>query len=181
MHHFIIKSNQSQQIIITKSGDYTITLAGEGAHAEILSAHHLTGAESIDINLTIVHAATHTSADTVIRAVLDDQSIANIQGTIIVEKDAQQTNSYLQENILMLSDKARANAIPNLEIHADDVKCSHAATVGKIPDEHLFYLQSRGIPENKAKKLIADGFLAEVTNREKPISRSAIKYFIIHL
>lgn len=162
---YTIQHDQQEKIVLTRSGDYRITLAGEGAHAEILGAFHLKGKEKLEVNITTIHAAAHTSADTLIKVIADDSSQAQVNGTIIVQKDAQQTNSFLTENILMLSDKATALAIPNLEIEADDVKCSHAATVGKIPDEYIFYLQSRGIPEKQAKDLIAEGFLKPVLER----------------
>ena len=164
---FSIPANQTKSIVLTKSGDYTVTLDGEGAHAEILGAFHLTGNQELNINVTTIHAAAHTSADTLIKVIADDSSKAEVNGTIIVEKKAQQTNSFLTENILMLSPKASAHAIPNLEIEADDVKCSHAATVGTIDEEHLFYLMSRGIDQKTAKKLIVSGFLSEVKKRIK--------------
>lgn len=155
----IIKSNQDKDIHIKKSGDYTIKLVGEGAHVNIKGLFKLAGTDKLSIDLTIIHAAPHTSADTNLRAVVDDSAAASINGTIIVQKNAQQTNSFLNENVLLLSKTAQAHAIPNLEIEADDVKCSHAATVATIDDEQLFYLQSRGIPKKKAKTIIADGFL----------------------
>ncbi len=164
-----IKQNQEEKVIISESGDYHITLAGEGAYAEILGAFHLKGEEKLEVNITTIHAAAHTSADTLIKVIADGSSQATINGTIIVQKNAQQTNSFLTENILMLSDQATALAIPNLEIEADDVKCSHAATVGKIPDEYIFYLQSRGIAKKEAKDLIAEGFLKPVLERIKAI------------
>jgi len=157
-----ITKNQQEKILITNSGEYEVILTGEGAHAEILGAFHLKGEEQLELNIITIHAAPHTSADTLIKVIADNSSKATVNGTIIVQKNAQQTNSFLTENILMLSDTASALAIPNLEIEADDVKCSHAATVGKIPDEHIFYLQSRGISQKTAKALIAAGFLEPV-------------------
>lgn len=159
-HTHIINKNQQEKIIISESGDYTITLDGEGSHALIVGAFHLVGSEQLDLNVTIIHDAPHTSAQTLIKVVLDDSASAIINGTIIVKKIAQQTNSFLAENILMLSNSAKAQAIPNLEIEADDVKCSHAATVANIDQESLFYVQSRGVSELTAKKMIADGFLS---------------------
>lgn len=170
MNKYKIKRNEAETIVIAKSGDYTVTLEGEGAHVEILGAFHLKGSKKLDINVTTIHAAPHTSADTFIRCIADDNSQATINGTIIVQKDAQQTNSFLTENVLLLSPKASAHAIPNLEIEADDVKCSHAATVGTIDEEHLFYLMSRGIDKQTAKEMIVDGFLGEVKNRIKKLN-----------
>jgi Fe-S cluster assembly protein SufD len=125
----------------------------------------LTGTQKLEVNLITIHAAPHTSANTIIRAVADDNAIAIINGTIIVQKNAQQTSSFLSENVLLLSERAQAHAIPNLEIEADDVKCSHAATVGTIDEEQLFYLESRGIDPKTAKSMIATGFLEAVQSK----------------
>jgi len=91
-----------------------------------------------------------------------DQAQAKIIGTIKVLPGAEKTNSFLAERLLILSDKARAEAVPNLEIEADDVKCSHAATVGKIDEEQMFYLMSRGLPRAQAQDIIVEGFLQQV-------------------
>jgi Fe-S cluster assembly protein SufD len=155
-----IKKNQQGKIIISESGDYTITLEGEGSHALVVGAFHLVGSEQLNINVTIIHDAPHTSAQTLIKVVLDDSASVVLNGTIIVKKNAQQTNSFLAENVLILSNRAKVQAIPNLEIEADDVKCSHAATVANIDEESMFYLQSRGVNKVQAKKMIADGFLS---------------------
>lgn len=165
MKKYTIKKDQTRQIVIKESGDYNVKLAGEGAHAQILGAFWLKNEEKLEINVTTIHAARHTSADTFLRAIADDQSNATINGTIIVEKGAQQTDSLLKEDVLLLSKAAQAHAIPNLEIEADDVKCTHAATVGNIGDEEIFYLMSRGIGEEKAKTLIAEGFLQAVKDK----------------
>jgi Fe-S cluster assembly protein SufD len=159
MNTFTVRKNQERSIIIKNSGDYSIKLTGEGAHAHITGLFNLKHQDQLNLNVTIIHASPHTSADTNLRAVVDGQATATINGTIIVEKSAQQTNSFLTEKILLLSPQAHAHAIPNLEIEANDVKCSHAATVSTIDEEQLFYLQSRGITEKKAKQLIANGFL----------------------
>lgn len=156
---YTLQSNQEKTITLTKSGNYTIKLAGEGAHTHIVGLFKLTGQEKLDLNVTIIHAAPHTSADTNLRAVVDDHATATFNGTIIVAKSAQQTNSFLTEKILLLSPYSHAHAIPNLEIEADDVKCSHAATVSTIDEEQLFYLQSRGIPAQTARLILAEGFL----------------------
>jgi Fe-S cluster assembly protein SufD len=166
-HALTIGKDESRQIVLKESGDYTVTLAGEGANAEILGAFWLKGNEKLELNVVTIHAAKHTSADTFIRAIADDTASATINGTIIVEVGAQQTNSFLTENVLLFSPKAQAHAIPNLEIEANDVKCSHAATVGSVNEEQLFYLMSRGITREDAKKLIAEGFLDEVKKRIK--------------
>lgn len=167
MTKVIIRRNQSKQLVIQESGEYKITLQGAGAHADILGGFHLSNADKLNLNIEVIHACPNTSADTLIRVVAENQSRANIYGKIIVKSGALGTNSFLTENILLVGENAKATAVPDLEIEADEVKCSHAATIGKIDDEQLFYLMSRGITKSKAKQLIIDGFLEPVTSRIK--------------
>ena len=118
--------------------------------------------EQIEIEIEVVHKAKNTSANTHIRGVVQDRAQARVVGTIKVLPGAQQVNSFLTEKLLILSDKARAEVVPNLEIEADEVKCSHAATVGKVDEEQLFYLMSRGLRRDQAEDIIVEGFLAPV-------------------
>ena len=115
--------------------------------------------------LKIIHKAKHTKADTIIKVVVEGSGEMEIRGKIIVEKDAQQTESFLQEKVLLASDQAKAIAIPDLEIMADEVKCSHAATVGPIDKEQMHYLMSRGMDKKEASKMIIDGFLQPVWDK----------------
>lgn len=147
-------------ITLTKSGTYSYTLSKEGSELEVIGRFWLKNKDSLDLNLTIIHAAPHTSARTSLKAVVEGRGVVNFNGTIIVQKGAQATDSFLEERVLLLSDTARATAIPNLEIEANDVRCSHAAAVGKIDEEQLFYLTSRGLPRTQATRLIAKGFLS---------------------
>lgn len=149
----------AQLVTLTKSGDYTYTLDQEGSELEVKGAFWLQGNDNFIINLTIIHSAPHTSATTILKAVVEGTASIHINGTIIVKPQAQGTNSFLEERVLLLSQSARAEAIPNLEIEANDVKCSHAATIGKIDEAEIFYLESRGIPTAQAAHLIAQGFL----------------------
>lgn len=148
-----------QTIHLTQSGTYTYTLSKEGSELEITGRFWLKGDDQLDLNLTLIHAAKNTRAKVSLKTVVEGRGVANLNGTIIVKQGAQNTNSFLEERVLLLSPQARANAIPNLEIEANEVKCSHAATVGKPNDEEIFYLQSRGLSKLKATRLIAKGFL----------------------
>lgn len=143
-----------------KSGDQEIILDKEGMELRIVGAFQTHGHDSLELKVKIIHRAAHTSAQTVFRGVAWDNSSLKIYGTIIIEKTAQQTNSFLKENVLLMSPTARAEAVPNLEILANDVKCSHAATISNIPQEHLFYMMSRGLTKKAAEKLIIEGFLS---------------------
>jgi Fe-S cluster assembly protein SufD len=99
--------------------------------------------------------------------VLTENSTGVFNGKIFVQPDAQKTNAFQQNNNLLLSDKATINSKPQLEIFADDVKCSHGSTVGQLSREAMFYLQSRGIGELKAKALLVNAFLFDVTEKIK--------------
>ncbi len=156
-----------RQIVLTKPGTYKYTLTHEGEELEILGAFKVTKTDDFTINITLIHQAAHTKGNIFLRATVADAAKAHISGNIIVQKSAIDTNSFLTENILLLSESATAEAIPDLEILNNDVHCSHAATVGQIDEEQLFYLQSRGISKEQARIMIADGFLSSVTDKIK--------------
>lgn len=162
MKKFSIRKDQKRRIRINKSGKYVVELVGEGAEVEILGAFAGKNKDEINIDIVVLHKAMNTTANTHIRGVVGDQAQAKIVGTIKVLPGAQKTSSFLKEKVLILSDRARAEVVPNLEIEADDVKCSHAATVGKIDAEQLFYLRSRGLTHKAAEAMIVEGFLAPV-------------------
>lgn len=145
--------------ISDKTGDLEIILDKEGMELEIVGKFQTRGSEIMALNIRIIHRAPHTTASTTLKGVVWDSSQLKLSGTIIIEKLAQQTQSFLRENILLLSPKAKAEAIPNLEILANDVKCSHAATISNISEEQVFYLMSRGLTRKKAEEVIVEGFL----------------------
>ncbi|MEP7166922.1 MAG: SufD family Fe-S cluster assembly protein [Candidatus Woesebacteria bacterium] len=148
-----------KNITLTKSGDYRVEILNPGDEISIVGMFHGKNDDDININLTIVHKAPHTRAKTILKGVAEDKSHIRFFGRIIIEEDCGDTQSFLEERILLLSDKAKAEAIPELEIKTDDVKCSHAASISRIPEEHLFYLESRGIPQKLAEDMIVEGFL----------------------
>jgi Fe-S cluster assembly scaffold protein SufB len=125
----------------------------------VVGAFEANSNDKIDVHLTLIHSAPHTRAQTVLKGVARDSASIRFFGLIKIEPDCGDTQSFLEERILLLSDKARAEAVPELEILTDDVKCSHAASVSQIPSEHLFYLESRGIPRTQAEAMIVEGFL----------------------
>lgn len=159
MKKFLINSQQNKKIEITKSGKYLVEISEPGSHAEIFGAFLTRGKQKVDIELLIIHKAPHTTANTVLKGVAKDKSQIRFLGRIIIEPNCGATNSFLEERILLLSDQAKAEAVPELEIESDDVKCSHAASVSRIPKEHLFYLQSRGLSKKQAEEVIVEGFL----------------------
>jgi Fe-S cluster assembly protein SufD len=141
------------------------TLAGSGSNGDIVGVLFATGDQFIQINTLSNHAALSTSAQTYFKGVLDDRARVDFEGLIKVAHGAQQTNSYLSDHTLLLSDAARAEAIPSLEIAANDVRASHGATTGQIDAEQLFYLMCRGIPEAAARRLIVQGFFEPVLEK----------------
>ena len=167
MTTFNVKRNQHQRIILKKSGHYLINLIGAGASVEILAALSAKSDQTYDLTITTHHQAPHTTSTTLIKAVAQDNATVNFTGTIKVAKKAKNTTAFLTENILLASPTAKANAIPNLEIRTDEVKCSHAATIGKVDEDQLFYLMSRGLSKKKSAQLIIDGFLQPVIERIK--------------
>jgi Fe-S cluster assembly protein SufD len=148
-------------ITLTQSGRYQYVLSHDGEELSIIGRFALKGKDHLDLDLTIIHKAPNTKARTSIKATVDDQAKVIIKGKIIVRKSAINTNSFLEERVLLLSPKATAEAVPDLEIDTNEVACSHAATIGEIDERQLFYLTARGIPEVKAKRLIGDAFLTD--------------------
>jgi len=124
-----------------------------------------TGRQHIDNHTQVNHAVPNCTSDEYYKTVLDDQSRSVFRGRIIVAEDAQQTNADQQNNNLLLSKTAEADTKPQLEIYADDVKCSHGATVGQLDPVSLFYLQSRGINTESARALLTFAFANEVIDR----------------
>lgn len=167
MNKFIVRKNEERQIVIDRPGEYVVELAGEGARVEVLGALVAKGSERLVVDITALHRVPHTSCDIFIRAVASDRSLVTLFGMIKIGRGAQQTNAFLRENVLLVSPRARAEALPRLEIEADDVHASHAATVGKIDEEQIFYLRSRGFSRTSASKMIVDGFLNAVRERIK--------------
>ncbi len=121
--------------------------------------------QHFDHNTSQDHVAPHANSDLLYKGALDGASKAVFRGVIRVHEGAQQTDAYQTNRNLLLSEDAVADSLPNLEIAADDVKCSHGATVGQLDEDSLFYLMSRGLPKEKAERLVVLGFLGEVMSR----------------
>lgn len=145
--------------IINKPGHYSFTLDKKGQELKVVGRFRLSGEETGRWDIEIVHAAPNTSSKTNIKGVVDGSARAFVNGIIKVLPAAVGTEAFLEERILLVSENAKAEATPNLEIETDEVHCSHAATVGKIDEEEIFYIQSRGIDLKQAKDMIAEGFL----------------------
>jgi Fe-S cluster assembly protein SufD len=140
-------------------------LVGEGADARVTGAYATHGRQHVDFDTTQEHAAANTTSDLAFRGVLQGRSSAVWKGNIIVDPGAQKTDAFQESRNLLLSKRAHADAIPGLEIQANDVRCTHAAAVAQVDPEQVFYLRSRGLREPEAKRLVIEGFLAGLVER----------------
>jgi Fe-S cluster assembly protein SufD len=150
-------------------------LSGPGSSARVTGAYAGNGSQHLDFDTTQEHAAPNTTSDLAFRGVLEESATAVWRGMIRVDPGAQQTDAFQESRNLLLSKSAHADAIPGLEIEANDVRCTHAAAVAQIDAEQLHYLRSHGLPDEQAKRLILEGFLeALVERREKGPVRAAV-------
>jgi Fe-S cluster assembly protein SufD len=140
-------------------------LAGPGSEARVTGGYAGGPGQHLDYDTTQEHAAPNTNSDLAFRGVLAAGSTAVWRGMIRVDPGAQQTDAFQESRNLLLSTEAHADAIPGLEIEADDVRCTHAAAVAQVDREQLFYLTSRGLGEADAKSLIIEGFLESLVER----------------
>jgi len=148
----------------------------ENSRSSIFSALNLLGLEHQEVKTRINHNAPNCQSYQKIKNVLNDQSKGVYQGKIFVKNIAQKTDAYQLSKALILNDKSEFNAKPELEIYADDVKCSHGSTSGNIDHDSIYYLKSRGIPENEAFKMLINGFLNEIL---ETLNDNKIKFFLL--
>lgn len=137
-------------------------LTGRNAECHLNGIYISHNKQLIDNHTLVDHSVPDCFSNEFYKGILDDEGIAVFNGKVLVRKDAQKTNAYQSNKNIVLSDLAVINAKPQLEIFADDVKCSHGATTGQINEEELFYLKSRGIAEEDAKRLLLFAFLSEL-------------------
>jgi Fe-S cluster assembly protein SufD len=138
-----------------------VSLNGPGAAAHLNGAQLVSGARVADITIALDHAAPGCTSRQVVKTVLGSGARGVFQGKILVRQAAQKTDGYQMNQALLLAPDAEMDSKPQLEIYADDVKCSHGATVGALDPDALFFLRSRGIPEAEARRLLVDAFLRE--------------------
>lgn len=139
-----------------------VILDGENGEANVYGMAFLDRKQHVDNFTQLVHAKPHCQSNQLYKNVLDDESTGAFSGRINVRRDAQKTNAFQRNNNLLLTDKAQMQTKPQLIIEADDVKCSHGATIGQIDEEALFYLRSRGIEEKQARLMMMNAFSYEV-------------------
>lgn len=144
-----------------------VTLNGENCEANVMGVYLVDKSQHVDNQVFVDHAYPNCLSNELFKGIVDDSAHAVFNGHILVRKDSQHTNAYQNNKNILLTDKATVNAKPFLEIYADDVKCSHGATIGQLDENAMFYLNSRGIGEHNARMLLMYAFAAEVINHIK--------------
>ncbi|NOX27361.1 MAG: Fe-S cluster assembly protein SufD [Gammaproteobacteria bacterium] len=142
-----------------------IILAGKNANCTVNGLYLTKDKQVSDHHIKMYHAVPHCTSDQLFKGVMDDSSRAVFNGLILVDKDAQKTQADLSNRNLLVSKFADINTKPELEIYADDVKCSHGATIGQLNEQSIFYLQSRGVARDQAEHLLTYAFINDVINR----------------
>ena len=142
-----------------------VVLDGEDAECNLYGIYLIDKTQHVDNHTFIDHKKANCRSNELFKGILDDQATGVFRGKIMVRKDSQHTDSYQKNNNLLLTDEAKIDTLPQLEIYADDVKCSHGATVGYLDDEEMFYLRSRGICQKEARLLLMNAFASEIINK----------------
>ncbi len=166
----VISVREDTQFVLkkpTENGSYSLTLLFEkpGVCAEIIGAFILDAQDSIKLTTVTHHISPHTQCDTQIKLVLRDKAVADYVGKIIIAKTAQQTISFLEESALVTGDSIKNTSQPILVIDADDVKASHGSTTGKIDQDQLYYLNSRGLNLQEAEESVVKGFFEKILHK----------------
>jgi Fe-S cluster assembly protein SufD len=151
-----------------------VRLAGEGAEANIYGAYVCGGEEKVKIAVDMHHDLPHCNSRQLFKGIAGGTSKVDFYGKIIVAQDAQRTEAYQENHNLLLTDGAKVDTKPQLEIYADDVKCSHGATIGRLNEEEQFYMRSRGITLEDARVLQMISFIAPVLENIPEEEREAV-------
>lgn len=159
----------------TIRNEVEVSLNGTGGTASLYGLTALNNSEHVDNHLVIRHVAPHCESRELYKGVYGDQSHGVFSGTIEVSPGAQKTNAYQSNKSILLSNESRSDSMPQLKIWADDVKCSHGATVGQLDEDALFYLRSRGIPYAEAKGLMIRAFVGELI---KPLAHGGVLDYV---
>lgn len=158
---FFVKGN------VQLKDDIMVSLEGQGAEAYLNGLHDMKKKAEVQTRILVKHLSENTKSDQLYKAVLEDESVFNFLGRIYVDRCAQQTNAYQLNQNILLSEGAKVESRPELEIFADNVKCSHGSSTGQMSEEELFYLQTRAIAKQDAQKMLIKGFMNDVVSRIK--------------
>jgi len=142
-----------------------IDLDGPGASVDVAGLYLCPESENVSINIQVRHNSGGCQSRQLFKGIVGGEAKASFDGLIFVGRNAQKTKAYQENHSILLSDTARAESRPQLEIYADDVECSHGSTSGFLNEEELFYMRSRGIPEREARRLQMVSFIAPVAGR----------------
>jgi Fe-S cluster assembly protein SufD len=145
--------------------DVHVALDGEGSECVLNGLYLLDGKQHVDNHTEIEHAKPHATSRELYKGILSGAAHAVFNGKILVHKDAQKTDARQTNKNLLLSEQAVVNTKPQLEIHADDVKCSHGSTIGQLDKDALFYLRSRGLDAAEAQSLLSYAFASDLVGR----------------
>ncbi len=163
----LTKNDRKMVVFAMRSGEWKeeFRIRGEDKRLEVLGVFVVDEEEVLDLDLVLSHEFCGSQGEVYIKGIVKGKGVAKIKGLLRIGKDAPLSESFLRANILMESEQGFADVRPGLEILTDEVKASHAATIGRLDDEQIFYLQSRGVEENAAREILAQGFLNEVFSR----------------
>lgn len=157
---FVVLPGESRDI------DVAIDLVGEGAEVDIKGLYLCHADERVNFRILMHHRAPGCVSHQLINGIAGGHAKVTFDGRIVVAPDAQQTEAYQENHNILLSEQAHVDTTPQLEIYADDVKCSHGATIGRLDEDAQFYMRTRGIPEKDARMLQMLSFLSPVTPEE---------------
>lgn len=184
MKKIIVKENEKKMIPVLWIGKeteltYSITLVGRGASIQFLGLLLGKANQSLTLKVSVTHQAQDTKSEVIIKSALTDSAKVDIDGLVKINHGAKGTNAWLAAHLLLLSEKAKGRAVPSLEILENDIKAGHATTVGRISDAEMFYLMSRGLSKQSAKKLIVEGFLQEMIQQFPPaLAKKAVRELV---
>jgi Fe-S cluster assembly protein SufD len=165
---FVVLPGESRDI------DVTVDLCGPGAEAHLKGLYLCKADEKVNFRVVMHHKAPGCRSTQLFNGIAGGSAEVSFDGTIVVAPDAQKTEAFQENHNIVLTETARVNTKPQLEIYADDVKCSHGATVGQLNEDELFYMRSRGVPEAEARTLQMLSFLSPVIpeGREEEIEKA---------
>lgn len=164
--------------------DLGVFLEGNGSSSNMVGLYFGEGSQTLDYRLVVNHIGKNTNSDIFLKGAVEDDAQSVFTGLLRIEKEAEKTSTFETNRNLVLSENAKAHSVPNLEILCNDVICGHASSVGPLEKEHLYYLQSRGLPRQRAERLLIRGFFQEVIDRlpiqgiEDPVSQEVFRRFV---
>lgn len=145
--------------------DLAVEMIGDGSSSELVGLSFGDRDQTHDYRVVMRHVGRNTSSDVFIKGAVEDRASSVFTGLLRIEEGAVRTSAFETNRNLVLSGEARAQSVPNLEILCNDIVCGHGSTVGQLEEEHLYYLMSRGLPKDRAERLLVRGFFAEAINR----------------